>query len=257
MNWDAVFDIIARGKAPEWDREIVALAVEEAYKTWFQADERDTILSVEVYGREPWPYKIDIVKRRHEDGRLVLCDWKTKAAGKLDETWELREKRSPQSRIYGAAAADVYGTHEFPIMYEVRGVLLAEKPKTKTISMTLEEADAAEAVRHLRDQTAMRDTLVEREKTPWVKNPAGCRIYGPAYKCEFEEYCWGGLTPPEGIADKPLSHSSAKEFLRCPERYRLINIMEKPEDDQTTAAGSLFHEAMETAYRQLIKQENE
>jgi len=171
----------------------------------------------------------------------------------------MRETRSPQRGIYAAAVATMYGQGVFPIRYEVRGVTLdAEKPQAKQLAFVIGEGEAHEAIRHLREKTAMLQTLIEIGQVPWVKNDGGCRIYGDAYKCEFEDACWNGQrhvpTDPVGIT-RPLSHSSAKEFLRCPERYRALQSLPRVEDDDeetdSTAAGTVFHLLMEGIYQDL------
>ena len=134
-----------------------------------------------------------------------------------------------------------------------------EKPQVKELAFIITADEAALALRHLRDKTAMRDALVAGNAWPWVRDASGCRAFGPAYPCEFEDYCWKNVRVPEGNNEKPLSHSSAKEFLRCPERFRLLHVMGRPEDEENApnVAGSVFHELMEQIYRGLQRIQGE
>jgi hypothetical protein len=208
---------------------------------------------VELYGEDPAPYKIDVLLEK--DGRLTVVDWKTKQAGKLDDRWVFRETRSWQSKIYAAALATARGPEIFPLNYEVRGVTLEEEPKVKTIRMSISRAEAVAAVRYLQGTCAMKERLVERGRAPWPQHTQGCQMFGPGYPCEFEAYCWHGEELPDFVdverLKRPLSHSSAGEFLRCPERYRLLRLMGKSDDDESGNAGTCFHAAMEEVYRQV------
>jgi hypothetical protein len=256
------FDRIVASRLPDWDKEAVAAAMERVMDVWVEKDLAGAVvLATEQAGSDPFPYKIDLTLV--QDGALLLIDWKTKRTGKLDDRWEMRETRSPQRKLYAAAALTLYGDKvEWPLRFHIRGVLLDEEVKNvkgKTLPFVISHAEAVEAVRHLRDQTALRDALIERGKYPWVRHEGGCRLYGDAYKCEFEDFCWNGLIPPPTDLvriEKPLSHSSAKEFLRCPERFRLLKSMERreleddEEDTSSNAAGRVFHEIMEFIYRQ-------
>ncbi len=107
-----------------------------------------------------------------------------------------------------------------------------------------------EAVNTARMVWKMRRTFEGRKK--WLKNPAGCKAFGPGYPCEFEDVCWRGARGPEGVPGelKTLSYSSMKEFLRCPERYRLA-LWTPREDDDRTAAGQAFHAAMAEIYKEM------
>jgi hypothetical protein len=248
INWDSVFDLIGASKIPDWDKETVGAAVTTATEKWWEADLTSEVLGVELFGRDPFPYKIDLLTR---NSHYRVIDWKTKKAGKLDQFWEERERRSPQHRIYAAAVATKFGPEVFPIFYEVRGVELSEKPKTRVVSMKIDRPEAVEAVHYLRGVTAMRKGLIERKHEPWVREVGGCRCFGPMYACEFEKYCFEGKALPEHDperVEKEFSHSSASEFLRCPERYRLLQILGKNLAEDVGANGDTFHRAMEMIY---------
>lgn len=254
INWDPVFDLIQTSRIPDWDKEEVAAAVTTAVEKFWEEDAAYKVLGVELFGRDPFPFKIDLLM---QNGHYTIADWKTKKPGKLDQMWEDRERRSPQHRIYAAAVATKFGPEVFPIYYEVRGVELAEKPKVKVIEMRIDRPEAVEAVHYLRGVSAMRKSLVDRKHLPWVREVSGCRCFGPLYACEFEKYCWNGQPLPDHDAErveKEFSHSTASEFLRCPERYRLLQILGKNVEEDSGAAGDTFHRAMEMIYNTRLQQ---
>jgi hypothetical protein len=275
LNWEPIFEYLTQVKLTEWNRDAVAVSVDKATSYWIlgkgrglngAGDERKYIVEeVELYGEEPFRHKIDILLRDRETGRLKVVDWKTRLQGKLDENWERRETRSPQKKLYVAALADRFGMDIFPIEYEVRGIVLSEdKPQVRTLGpfyITPEEATAA--VHYIRDIAAMRDTLRTRGHERWPLNQQGCQIFGPAYKCEAEPFCWEGkrlFDVTEEMSERlerAMSHSKAQEFLRCPERYRLIQIGAintndiDEEENPSSGPGIVFHVAMEMVSNQL------
>jgi PD-(D/E)XK nuclease superfamily len=264
INWDAVFDKIAASSIPDWDREIVAAGVVKALD-WFYSvrDKEYTVKGVELFGTDPASFKIDLYLTK--DGEHKAVDWKFRKSGKLNENWDLRETRSWQSRIYAAALATAYGPGIFPLTYEVRGIAPQSddplKCQVKILSMSLTREVAVAAVHYLRDISAMRQALIDTNRFPWTKDPAGCRCFGPMYACAYEEMCWNGGKVPDLDLTKlqdlrPLSHSATKSFLRCPQYYALGVLLGKPdEEEDVTAAGKLFHEVMEMTYRQLLSDE--
>jgi hypothetical protein len=263
INWDRVFDVIQAQNIADWDKELVAMAVEKAVAEWTTTvDKPMKIVSTETYGDDPFPFKIDILQQDPATERMKIVDWKTKKAGVLDDRWTLKQQRSWQPRLYAAAVATLYGSDNiFPVVSEIRGIVLAEKPLVRTIQMVFTRADAIAAMQYLRMNEAHRRADLDGGKIPWVKDPQGCRAFGDAYKCEFEPICWPGTSGeplvqiPTGNmerAERPFSHSSASEYLRCPERYRLLRVLEKQDDDDAvTGAGNAFHAAMEEIYSQL------
>jgi PD-(D/E)XK nuclease superfamily len=262
-NLDFIFDIVAESKCPDWDRECVIAGAVKAIDLFLDGkDKLYKIEGVELYGTEPAPYKIDIYMTK--DGEHKVVDWKyKKKTAKLDDVWHLRESRSWQPKIYAAALATKYGPEVFPLTYEVRGVAADSedpaKAKVKVVAMKLDREYAVKAVHYLKQVTAERQALIELGKWPWIQNPDGCRCFGPMYKCAFEPVCWEGqkvnleLTKLQEL--KPLSHSSVKEYIRCPQRYALLQLLGKPEeDDEITAAGTLFHKMMEEVYKTRISE---
>lgn len=258
INWDRAFDVLNSQKIPDWDKELVAIAVEKAVRTWTATvDKGQVVRSTEILANDPFPHKIDIVL---EGERLKIVDWKTKKAGKLDESWTLKQARSWQPRLYAAAAVTHFGYDVFPILAEIRGIVLAEKPEVRTIPLILTRTDAERAYNYLRMVESHRAADLSGGVIPWIQDPQGCRPFGPAYKCEFEGYCWPDaegnvIHIPVGDmtrADKTLSHSGAQEYLRCPERYRLLRVLDKEDDDDSiTGSGNAFHAVMEQIYSQL------
>src|SRR5581483_7785425 len=97
LNLDPAFELIAASRIPDWDQECVGEAVSAAVSKFWEADQAYRVIGVELFGREPVPYKIDLLM---QNGHYSVVDWKTKKPGKLDEMWELRERRSPQHKIY-------------------------------------------------------------------------------------------------------------------------------------------------------------
>jgi hypothetical protein len=262
LDLGPMYDRIIASRLPDWDKEAVAASMEKAIDTWMETDIKGEIVAAELTGTDPFPYKIDLTLA--DNGVLTVADWKTKRNGKLDDRWEMRETRSPQRKLYAAAALTLFGDRiTWPLKFQIRGVLLAEDVrdvKTKTLTFHIAHAEAVEAVRHMRDLTAMRAVLIEREKYPWPRYESGCQMYGPAYKCEFEPYCWEGLTVPATDSeriDRTFSHSSSGEFMRCPERYRLLKSLPRveadPDEEDTSAAGAgvVFHSVMEAIYTQI------
>lgn len=264
INWDSVFDTIIAGKLADWDKELVAAAVTKAVEEWTLRLDKDVrIVSTETYSDDPFPYLIDVLQETAA-GTFKIVDWKTKKTGKLDDRWVLKQSRSRQPRLYAAAVATKYGPDVFPVISEIRGVTLEEKPSTRTLQMEFGIEDARRAIYELRQIDAERRALLNMGHIPWIRDSKGCRLFGDWYKCEFEPYCWGEkgqlIQLPVGDitrAERPFSHSSAEEYLRCPERYRLLRVLEKQDDDEDVAqAGRVFHSAMEDIYRQ-IKAEQE
>jgi len=250
-----ISDIIAASTLPDWDKEAVASAVDAAIKTWWEKDKDYEVIAVELYGERPFRYKIDLVLQ--DRNGLVVVDWKTKTSGKLDERWVYREKHSYQPKLYVAALSRILGRRIFPVRYEVRGVTIGERPQVAMIPMLLTHEDALTAVRNLASINRQRKALGKRY--PWTRNPSGCECFGPMYACEFGAFCWErGAVVPEGTdGNAPLSHTSASEFLRCPERYRLLRVLGKIEDEEGPhVAGIVFHRAMEVLYCQKLKQED-
>jgi hypothetical protein len=256
-TWDLLFDTLYEQSIPDWDKELVGAAAVRATELFYDKDHEWGIVGTEVRGDQPCPYLIDLVMTK--EGRYKLVDWKYKKSGKLDDRWVMRESRSWQPRIYAAAIATLYGADVFPIHYEVRGVAPADDNakhcEVRVIPMMFKRAEAVEAVRYIRGIVAMRDSLIQIGKNPWPKDPSGCRMYGDFYKCEYEQYCWEGIRLPEPNKDyqpKTLSHSSAADFLRCPEYHRLRTaVMGHREDDdgEAAAAGKAFHKIVETCWR--------
>jgi len=253
-NLDTVFDLIASARIPEWDKERVALAVEKAVTTWVEPDLREgwRVVAVERSGQDPAPHKIDLVLEKA--GRWKIVDWKTKNTGKLDDRWRMRELRSPQGRIYAASMASAYGVDVFPVTIEIRGLAPSDDSvQTASVSYRVEEHEAARVVSEFTQLNALKNSLDSSK--PWPRSPLGCQVYGPMYACEFEGVCWRGEAPPRGQwTNRALSFSAAQEFLRCPERYRLLVLSEGEDEDENdrTAVGTVFHQAMEAIYRQLV-----
>jgi len=263
MNLDFIFDIVAEAKCPDWDKELVLSGVFKALDLfWEGKDKLYSIKGVELWGTEPAPHKIDIYMTKEGEHKVV--DWKfKKSTAKLDDVWEMRESRSWQPKIYSAALASRFGTEVFPLSYEVRGVAAdsedPKKAKVKIVAMKLDHAYALKAIDYLKQVTAERQALIDLGKWPWIQVPEGCRCFGPMYKCAFESVCWEGqkvnleLTKLQTL--KPMSHSSVKEYLRCPQRYALLQLLGKPEeDDEISAAGTLFHKVMEEVYKTRISE---
>jgi len=246
LDIDRVLEKLQMIKLTDWDQEKVADAVAEAMERFVDEDMRKyEIVAVEEYGEEPFRYRIDLVLREKTTGRVVIVDWKTRD-GKLDDRWELRESRSHQPRLYAAVVA------EEEVGYEVRGVSFESSIKVLRFPITRAEAD--EALSYLRSVEAQRTALVNIGKIPWTRNTQGCRAFGPMYPCEFEPFCFTrGAAVPEGQPVSALSYSTAGEFLRCPERYRLLQVLGKLEEDgeETTAKGTAFHAVMQDIYEQL------
>ena len=260
LDWDRVFDVLQAQQIPDFDKELVAIALEKAVKTWGPADKPMEIVSTETYTEDPFPLKIDIHLFDPVQERRKIVDWKTKLGGELDDRWAMKQSRSWQFKLYAAAIASIYGPDVFPIIAEIRGIVLAEKPKVRTIPMIFTRTDAEAAIHQIRMIEAERRSLIEYGKLPWIKDPAGCRAFGDLYKCEFEQYCWpsekdGLVQIPIGHmerAERPFSHSSSGEFLRCPERYRLLRVLDKEdEDDAVTGKGNAFHACEEEIYSQM------
>jgi len=262
LNWDRVFDVIQAQKIPDWDKELVALAVEKATKTWtMSVDKGMTVVSTEIFGDEPFPHKIDVLGSDDSSGRLKIIDWKTKRGGLLDDRWTLKKQRSWQMPLYASVVASLHGMDVFPILAEIRGIVLTEKPLVRTVPFVFTRADAEAAWNNLRQNEVHRQCLIDYGKIPWTKDPQGCRAFGDGYKCEFEGICWPGSDPmnpliqiPTGDmtrASRPFSPSSMDEFRRCPERYRLMRVLDKEDDEDKTGAGNAFHAAMEEIYSQL------
>ncbi len=253
LDLDRVVEVLSAQKIPDWDREVVGGAVVAAIGRFVDEDwAKFDLLAVEEYGEEPFRYKIDLVLRDRLTGRITIADWKTRD-GKLDEKWELRETRSYQPRLYALVLADRWGDEILPVNYEVRGVTLESEPQIKVLRFSITHEEVEDAIRYMKSVEVQRLALVNIGDVPWTRNPSGCRAFGPMYPCEFEPYCWerGGVVP-EGQPESPLSYSAAGEFLRCPERYRLLKVLGKLEDEEEKAAkGTAFHRVLENVYGQL------
>jgi len=248
-----VVEIIETSSLPDWDRELVAAGVQKAYDVWFEKDSKDFIIGVELAGKEPVPYRIDLVKQRKDDGRFVVVDWKTKNAGKLDERWIERETRSPQKNFYAGALSQIHGREIYPLQYEVRGITMEEKPQTKVIPFMVKEFQTKNSLINIRGVEAERDALIDRGVVPFPRYESGCRMFGPQYPCEFEGICWRDQPVPEALPKKrALSHSARQEFIRCPERQRLLEVLRNWDDEKEDNKGDVFHRCMESIYRNLL-----
>lgn len=250
-DFSAVAQIIQSSNLPDWDKEFVAAGVEKAYEKWFASDSKNFIYGVELSGKDPVPHKIDVVMQ-NQAGKFSIVDWKTKNAGKLDESWINRESRSPQKSLYAAALRAAIGPEIYPLRYEVRGVTMEEKPQVKVITFNILEAESTASLVNIRGVQSMRDGLIERGKTPWPLNEGGCRAFGPQYPCEFENVCWRGAAMPQGeVKSRTLSHSARQEFLRCPERSRLLSLTHDWDAEKEDNKGDVFHRCMEFLYKEL------
>lgn len=263
LVWEPIIDLVTNSRLPDWDKEAVILGVDAALDKYLAFDTSSpwVVKHTERAGDDPFSYRIDIELANTATGKTKVVDWKTRKSGKLDDRWEMRETRSPQKRLYAGALATLYGTEIFPVLYEVRGVMLdgTEKPQQRTLKDVITEEQANIAVRHLREKADLRSRLIQISEVPWIQDDSGCRLFGEAYKCEFEDACWPPYTRKPVATDmeaitRPLSHSSAKEFLRCPERYRALKSLnrtdEDDEGDSASYAGKVFHACMEMAYQQ-------
>ncbi len=250
IDWDKVFQVIADSPCADWDKEIVGGMVLEAHKHWTVKDEETALVRlVEVFVEQPFVGRMDLVL---EGPQVKLVEWKT-TKGKLDERWEERVTRSWQMRLYASKLKK-----HLPIIGEVRGVRNDEKPSCKTVSFLITRDDAYAALTQIRMCEAIQDALKGEKR--WIRNPIGCRAFGPMYPCEFEEICWGNTpAPTEFIPEKPLalSHSSMCELLRCPERRRLMLCLKRKDDDEKTAVGTAFHAAMAEIYKQIKEKQGE
>jgi len=254
LDWDVICDVISEQPVPEWDQVGICAAADKAVQTWAVEDVKREIIGVEFADEFPYPFRIDLCTRDKDTGAYHIADWKSKGdKRKLDDRWVLRESRSKQHKLYSAALPLLFPDVTFPIHYEVRGISLEERPGILTVPMVITAEQARVAQADLRSIEAHRDLLVSLGHIPWTRDESGCRCFGEMYKCEFEATCWGGESVLLGIPEqKSLSHSSSKEFRRCPERYRLLKVCAKSEDDdQRTAAGTAFHKVMEVIYNQL------
>lgn len=265
-NLDFIYEQIAAGRAPDWDKECIAAATLRSAERFFLGeDSRWKVEGVELHGDDPVPFKIDLFLSHGTEHKVI--DWKyKKRPEKLDVQWRFRESRSWQPKIYAAALATRYGSEIFPLEYEVRGVGAATddpaKVKIEVVKLEITRKMAVKAVHYFRQMTAQREALVTMGKFPWPQDPNGCRCFGPMYACDFEDYCWEGkdhlnmdITRLKTL--KPFSHSSVKEYARCPQRYALIQLTGKTAgDEENTAAGILFHEVMESIYKSRSQNES-
>ena len=249
MNLDKIYDMIVASPVPDWDKELLVGCVEKAVETWVHVDASKKVLAVEEFGEEPFRYRSDLILEN--SGQTTIVDWKLRR-GKLDERWESRLRKSWQGKIYAAGVQSRYGDI-LPVNVEIRGITLDEKPHTKTLTWVVDLAGATDAVQYIRGIDAMRQALVAREKTPWPRNPSGCEAFGPMYPCEWMSTCWEGKAEVgTGEPVKAFSHSSAEDFMRCPERYRLNQLTAREDkDDDVAATGRVFHELMAAIYTQI------
>lgn len=258
---DPVFEQIAEGRVPDWEKECITPAAIRVIERFSLGEDADWhVEGVELHGTDPVPFKIDLYLS-HGTNRKVV-DWKyKKRPEKLDDMWQFRESRSWQPKIYAAALATRYGSEIFPLDYEVRGVGSSsddpEKVKIRVVKLEITRKDAVKAVHYFRQMTAQRDALVEMGKWPWPQDPDGCRCFGPMYACDFEDNCWNGKEAQVDLEKlktlKVFSHSSVKEYARCPQRYALLQLLGKQAgDEENTGAGILFHEVMENVYKRRI-----
>lgn len=258
---DSVVDIISEAALPEWDKELVADAVAKAYEKWFKYDGDKNIAEVEHKHTWPFPGIVDLVLE-DRSGNIVIVDWKTKLAGAIDDRWMERKKTSAQFPLYAAIIASARAEAGFriswPIRVEVRAVTINEKPETKTLKLDIYESQAKIAVEELQQLTVARDALIQLGKNNWPKHRSGCLIYGPHYKCEYYDYCFGDLSLPPGAITPdtftPFSFSSSEDFLRCPERHRLSKVIGRKESSEDSAAlGRVFHSCMAAIYEERRK----
>lgn len=233
----------------EWLEEDVLILLDHVHRNVFPYD---TVVEVEHQITTPIKGIIDLILRDKDSGRIKIRDWKY--TGKLDDRWELRERRSLQFPLYAGMIQTVYG--EIP-MVEVYGLSIKEDDKTGKRKLSTNvlplDIDQTDILRAWEDATRLHMVLNELSNFPvWLRNPSGCRCYGDMYKCQFEDICWLQRNNSKFVLDNPIvpSYTSISEFNRCNERLRLLKCQGKEEDPgPNLAIGSAFHESVAAMYR--------
>lgn len=189
-----------------------------------------------------------------------VCDYKS--TGTLDERWAYREENSEQTLYYAHALHVVNGWEEpREVLVHVRGVdregyqWLIEKTITPHMLVEFDQQSGAWSKLQLELWAG------GGWKEPWPRNkPEGCRPFGPRYPCDFEALCndWKPENDPARLIQEAgelnSSFSSNKEFRRCPERRRLLQIHKllgtERGDSPEASWGQGFHRGIAEVYRQ-------
>jgi len=192
-------------------------------------------------------------------GKRFVLDWKT-SKNQLGTEWRKRHRLSWQWKHYCR-------TNNSIELFLYRGI---RRPQVVNGPVELNELPLAlgngvaqvireEAANQLVGILSLRDSLVSSGLEVWPMNqPDACHAYGR--DCAFIDDCEEMTMPRQCIQDSgPLSHSSMKTFLRCPELFRRLRLLrEQGKDDaeftgsEETVFGNAVHRGLAEVYRQAF-----
>lgn len=182
-------------------------------------------------------------------GKTMIVDWKTKDSASFDTRWKQEKIDSWQWRLYSM----VEKSHGF----EYRGVSRASGA-TKSVLLRVPKDNETNAIEYIEDVLAMQRSIIDKPVWPRHK-PFACHAYNR--ECPFFKSCSKDQAP-EGmerlIQIKPLHYTTAETFLLCPERFRLLQILEETagkyaETSRYTRFGGAVHRGIASVYTQAFK----
>jgi len=244
----AAVAVIESSSLTSWAAEDVAAMVDHVLTVYYPNDPLPLMVEEELqYG--PVKGIVDLV---FPGDVLKLVDWKT--SGRLDEGWQVRQRRSNQPRLYAALLGYVLG-YDGPVVVEIRGLTVNDgRVSSQVLSFLVKPEEARQVYDHYEQLYAHIRCMDVKQS--WLKNPGGCRLYGNSYPCMFEAYCWqGGELDLTAAPTWSASYSSIEDFLRCPERYRLKQLTGKEDSSEAIQIGQVFHLAVSELYKAKLMEE--
>lgn len=176
-------------------------------------------------------------------GAGFILDWKTTKSD-LNSGWANRYKYSHQWKLYAAKHPEVK-------LFHYRGI--KRTGDLRSVIIQVPDTVVQESELYLRQTWAQREALIQIGAVPWPQRmPSGCNAYGR--ECEFfTDVCADNRVVAGGVdKTKPLSYSGCETFGLCPEKYRLLQLAERGEDDETLAFGKAFHRGIAELYKQVF-----
>jgi len=185
---------------------------------------------------------------------LVIIDWKTTNSPVDNDAWRTRCLRSYQWREYkfreSAATLFIYRGLSRSIDWRKKGEEGEPAKRSREVILNLPESLVPDVAHRIAGIDVMRESLKEWEV--WPKNTQSCDDFG--YVCPFLKDCENNTMPQRTIELREMSYSRREMFLRCPERYRRMEIERLEEkDEDNTNVGKMVHAALERIWRKAFE----
>lgn len=258
-------------KLKDYDFQDAKQCVYEAAAEWLEYDLENFVVDRVELGYDDGRFKgiLDLegfVRPDVKDKRLVnyagkrfVVDWKT-SRHQLATEWRKRHRLSWQWKHYARTNSLI----ELFIFRGIRRPQSVNGPvETNELPLAMGNGVAQvireEAANQLIGIIALRDALVNSGLEVWpMHQPDACIRYGKP--CPFTEDCEDMTMPRQCIQDSgPLSYSSMKNLLTCPELFRRLKLLrEQGKDDaefttsEETVFGLAVHRGLAEVYRQAF-----